>query len=69
VNGTPSVFINGTLFSPAKIPTYEELKKGIDDALAANDWLTRLAQTLFIQLSSTKGQHSGMAIITIIGQG
>jgi len=34
VNGTPSVFINGTLFSPAKIPTYEELKKGIDDAIS-----------------------------------
>jgi protein-disulfide isomerase len=34
VNGTPSVFVNGTMITPGYVPTFEQLGQAIDDALA-----------------------------------
>jgi protein-disulfide isomerase len=36
VNGTPSVFVNGQLLTPGKIPSYEEVAAAIDAALASS---------------------------------
>jgi protein-disulfide isomerase len=36
VNGTPSVFVNGQLLTPGKIPSYEEVAAAIDTALASS---------------------------------
>ncbi|MEJ2597605.1 MAG: DsbA family protein [Anaerolineales bacterium] len=35
VTGTPSIFVNGKEVSPGYIPTYDDLKKAIQAALAA----------------------------------
>jgi len=36
VNGTPSVFVNGQLLTPGKIPSYEEVAAAIDAGLASS---------------------------------
>jgi len=37
VSGTPSVFVDGTQVTPGFIPSYEEMQKAIDAALAAKN--------------------------------
>jgi protein-disulfide isomerase len=37
VDSTPTVLVNGIEFSPAYVPTYEQLKTAIDTALAWED--------------------------------
>ena len=32
-SGTPSVFVNGKIVSPGKVPSYEEIKAAVDAAL------------------------------------
>jgi protein-disulfide isomerase len=36
ISGTPSVFVNGTIVSPTKVPTFEEIKAAVDAALAGS---------------------------------
>jgi len=35
VTGTPSVFVNGKIISPGFVPSYDEIARAVDEALAA----------------------------------